>query len=120
METISSSCAALSALFSSDDQRWDAVVRRDRDADGVFYYSVRSTGVFCRPSCAARLAKRENVRFHATCGDAIQGGFRPCKRCRPDEPPLAERHVALVGSLCRLIEAAEDLPSLDQLAEAAA
>src|SRR5439155_1517725 len=64
-----------SPAFSSDPGRWAAVVRRDRRADGVFYYSVRTTGVYCRPSCAARLARRENVRFHATCADAERAGF---------------------------------------------
>ena len=81
--------ARTSLPFSSDEERWEAVVRRDRAADGAFYYSVRTTGVYCRPSCAARLARREHVRFHATCEEAEQGGFRPCKRCRPTAPALA-------------------------------
>ena len=68
----------------SDADRWNAVVRRDRAANGAFYYSVRTTGVYCLPSCAARLARRENVRFHPTCADAEAAGFRPCKRCRPN------------------------------------
>ena len=66
------------------DPRWASVVARDPMADGTFYYSVETTGVYCRPSCAARLARPEHVRFHATCTDAEQAGFRPCKRCRPD------------------------------------
>jgi AraC family transcriptional regulator of adaptative response/methylated-DNA-[protein]-cysteine methyltransferase len=72
------------AAFGTDDARWDAVKRRDRRADGEFYYSVRTTGVFCRPSCAARLALRDNVRFHASAADAEGAGFRPCKRCKPE------------------------------------
>ncbi|HYU28232.1 MAG TPA: Ada metal-binding domain-containing protein, partial [Gemmatimonadales bacterium] len=64
--------------FASDAERWAAVQRRDRDADGVFCYSVRTTGVYCRPSCAARQARRENVRFHAGCEEAEAAGFRPC------------------------------------------
>src|SRR5215467_790948 len=75
--------------FASDDARWEAVVRRDHAADDVFYYSVQTTGVYCRPSCAARLARREHVRFHATCAEAEQAGFRPCKRCRPQQSALA-------------------------------
>src|SRR5919112_687246 len=71
-----------SSPFSTDDDRWTAVTRRDRSADGVFYYSVLTTGVYCRPSCAARLARRENVGFHRTCEAAERAGFRPCKRCR--------------------------------------
>ena len=105
--------------FSSDEARWDAVVRRDASADGRFFYSVRTTGVYCRPGCAARLARRENVRFHSTCEEAEQAGFRPCKRCRPDQPALAEQHAAAVAKVCRLIESAEEAPDLDALAEAA-
>jgi uncharacterized protein len=66
------------------DTRWNAVVNRDAAADGRFYYSVSTTGVYCFPSCRARLAKREHVRFHATREDAERAGFRPCKRCKPD------------------------------------
>jgi uncharacterized protein len=71
-----------SQAYSSDEARWEAVRRRDRAADGVFYCSVRTTGVYCRPSCAAR-PRRENVSFHATAAEAERAGFRPCKRCRP-------------------------------------
>ncbi len=70
--------------FSRDEDRWTAVVERDAGADDIFYYSVATTGVYCRPSCAARLALRKNVAFHNTRGDAEQAGFRPCKRCRPN------------------------------------
>ena len=76
--------ARTSPPFSSDEARWEAVVRRDRAADGgVLLCGARPTGVYCRPSCAARLARREHVRFYATCAEAEQAGFRPCKRCRP-------------------------------------
>ena len=102
-----------------DDDRWQAVVHRDRQADGVFYFSVRTTGVFCRPSCAARLPLRENVAFHATPDDARAAGFRPCKRCKPTEPPLSERHAKAVARACRTIEASETPPSLDDLARQA-
>src|SRR5437879_2936115 len=108
-----------SAVYESDAERWAAVAGRDRRADGVFYYSVRTTGVYCRPSCAARLARRENVRFHATCGDAARAGFRPCKRCRPDGHGLEAARAEAVARACRLIEAAEEAPSLDALAAAA-
>ena len=105
--------------FSTDDARWEAVRRRDRAADGVFYYSVLTTGVYCRPSCASRLARRDNVAFHATCEEAEAAGFRPCQRCRPNEAPLAERHASVVAHACRLIEDAEEAPSLDALARSA-
>jgi AraC family transcriptional regulator, regulatory protein of adaptative response / methylated-DNA-[protein]-cysteine methyltransferase len=106
------------SLFSSDDERWDAVVHRDPSADGVFYYSVRTTGVYCRPSCAARLARRENVRFHPTCEAAEQAGFRPCKRCRPNAPALNEQRAAAVAKACRLIEASDESLNLEALADA--
>lgn len=102
-----------------DEARWAAVTRRDPAADGDFVYSVRTTGVYCRPSCAARQARRENVRFHATCAAAEAAGFRPCKRCRPNEAPLAERQAAAVAKACRLIAEAEELPDLNTLAAAA-
>ena len=70
------------------DPRWTSVVTRDRSADGTFYYSVETTGVSCRPSCAARLANPKNVQFHLTCDDAERAGFRACKRCKPDQLSL--------------------------------
>jgi AraC family transcriptional regulator, regulatory protein of adaptative response / methylated-DNA-[protein]-cysteine methyltransferase len=105
--------------FSSDEERWGAVARRDRSADGGFYYSVRTTGVYCRPSCPSRLALRENIRFHSSCEEAERAGFRPCKRCRPNEAGLAEQRTAAVTKACRLIETAEEMPTLEALAESA-
>jgi AraC family transcriptional regulator of adaptative response/methylated-DNA-[protein]-cysteine methyltransferase len=105
--------------LATDEGRWQAVLRRDRAADGAFYFSVRTTGVYCRPSCAARQPRRENVRFHATPAEAERAGFRPCKRCRPNEAAPAERNAAMVAKACRLIEEAEEMPSLDALAKAA-
>jgi AraC family transcriptional regulator, regulatory protein of adaptative response / methylated-DNA-[protein]-cysteine methyltransferase len=99
-----------------DDPRWTAVVKRDRNADGSFFYSVRTTGVYCRPSCAARLANPRNVRFHRSPADAEGAGFRPCKRCKPDEPPIEQRHADMVAEACRAIETAETAPSLASLA----
>jgi len=105
--------------YSSDEQRWDAVLHRDSGADGLFYYSVKTTGVYCRPSCASRPALRKNVGFHASCETAEQAGFRACKRCRPNASSLAEQHADSVAKACRLIETADELPNLDALAEAA-
>jgi len=104
----------------SNDGRWAAVLAKDPAAAGAFFYSVRTTGVYCRPSCAARPARRENVAFHLSTAEARTAGFRACKRCRPDEPPLAERHAAMVGEACRAIEAAEEVPSLADLSRSAA
>jgi AraC family transcriptional regulator of adaptative response/methylated-DNA-[protein]-cysteine methyltransferase len=105
--------------YATDEARWEAVRARDRRADGAFYYSVRTTGVYCRPSCAARLARRENVRFHATREAAAHAGFRPCRRCRPESTGLAEERAEAVARACRLIETAEEAPSLEALAEGA-
>ena len=66
----------------ADEMKWAAVVARDRATDGTFVYAVRTTGVYCRPSCAGR-PLRKNVEFHASPADAERAGFRACKRCRP-------------------------------------
>ncbi|MEO8159367.1 MAG: bifunctional DNA-binding transcriptional regulator/O6-methylguanine-DNA methyltransferase Ada [Betaproteobacteria bacterium] len=105
--------------FASDEARWNAVVHRDRNADGQFYYSVRTTGVYCRPSCAARPALRKNVAFHVTREEAERAGFRACKRCKPDRGGIEALHAAGVAAASRLIETAEKMPSLDELAAAA-
>ena len=104
--------------YGSDEARWAAVQRRDAGADEVFWYSVRSTGVYCRPSCGARPALRENVAFHAGRAEAEAAGFRPCMRCKPEQPPLAERQAAIVAQACRLIDAADEALDLDTLAAA--
>ena len=104
------------AAATVSDPRWASVVARDPKADGTFFYSVKTTGVYCRPSCGARAARSENVAFHQTAADAERAGFRPCKRCHPDQPSFAEQHANRVAELCRLIENAEEVPSLDELA----
>ena len=76
----------LSEIPTDQDPRWVAVAARDRAFDGKFCYSVETNGVFCRPSCAARPVKPGNVRLHATCAGAEKAGFRPCNRCKPDQP----------------------------------
>lgn len=104
---------------NGDKVYWNAVKSRDRAFDGTFFYSVATTGVYCRPSCAARLAKRENVAFHASCAEAERAGFRACKRCKPNERSLYERYAAKVADACRSIEEAEEAPKLDELARVA-
>jgi AraC family transcriptional regulator, regulatory protein of adaptative response / methylated-DNA-[protein]-cysteine methyltransferase len=76
---------AIVGMVYDDDLRWVAIEQRDRVFDGQFFYAVRTTGVYCRPSCAARLPRRENVTFHATICEAEGAGFRPCRRCRPHQ-----------------------------------
>ena len=98
---------------------WKALESRDPRADGSFVFSVRSTGIYCRPSCAARRPKPENVAFHRTCEEAERAGFRPCKRCRPNEASQRERDAAAIARACRLIAEAETPLTLTALAEAA-
>jgi AraC family transcriptional regulator of adaptative response/methylated-DNA-[protein]-cysteine methyltransferase len=102
--------------FADDDSRWQAVVDRNPAAEGAFFYSVRTTGVYCRPTCPSRLALRKNVRFHATSHDAEKAGFRPCKRCKPTGERLTEQHAAAVTKACRIIEDSDEPSCLDDLA----
>ncbi|MGD9539742.1 bifunctional DNA-binding transcriptional regulator/O6-methylguanine-DNA methyltransferase Ada [Methylocystis sp.] len=102
-----------------DEARWAAVVARDARRDGEFFYCVETTGVYCRPSCPSRPAKRANVRFCATIEEAEAQGFRPCRRCRPDAPSQQERDAEKIARACRMIESAESPPTLKQLSRAA-
>jgi AraC family transcriptional regulator of adaptative response/methylated-DNA-[protein]-cysteine methyltransferase len=104
------------ARIVKSDPRWASIVARQATDDGKFYYSVKTTGVYCRPSCAARLARPENVQFHATCSEAEKAGFRPCKRCKPGSPSLVEEHAAKITEICRLIERSDEPPRLNRLA----
>jgi AraC family transcriptional regulator of adaptative response/methylated-DNA-[protein]-cysteine methyltransferase len=104
---------------SENDARWAAVVERDRRADGTFVYSVRTTGAYCRPSCGSRRANPKNVRFHRSAADAERAGFRPCQRCRPDQPPLEQQHAAKIAEVCRVIDASEETLGLEALARRA-
>jgi AraC family transcriptional regulator, regulatory protein of adaptative response / methylated-DNA-[protein]-cysteine methyltransferase len=105
--------------ITSDDDRWRAVQQRTSSADGTFYYAVSTTGVYCRPSCASRRPRRENVRYFSETAAAERAGFRACKRCRPDATAPAARQAALIAQACRAIAQSEDAPSLAQLATAA-
>lgn len=96
------------------EERWEALQRRDPRA--TFFYSVATTGVYCRPSCSARRPLPEHVAFHESAAAAERAGFRPCKRCRPDQPSADERRARAVAELCRLIEQADAAVSLDELA----
>ena len=102
-----------------DESGWRAILSRDPAADGHFVYSVRTTGVYCRPSCPSRQARRENVAFHATPAEAERAGFRPCRRCRPDAMTSSPHHASAIMSACRLIDEAESPPALATLAKSA-
>jgi len=105
--------------YETDQQRWQAVVQKDAAADGQFFYSVKTTGVYCRPNCGARQPLRENLAFYETREQAERAGFRPCKRCKPQRPGAMNDYAAEVAAACRTIESAEAMPSLVELAEEA-
>ncbi len=102
--------------LETDDDRYEAVRRRDARADGRFYYAVATTGVYCRPNCAARLAKRGNVTFYPTPSEAERAGFRACKRCRPRGASDRERMDQAIARVCTYIDEAAEIPTLAQLA----
>jgi AraC family transcriptional regulator, regulatory protein of adaptative response / methylated-DNA-[protein]-cysteine methyltransferase len=102
----------------ADDPRWARVVARDKTADGHFWYSVSTTGVYCRPSCPSRIPNASNVRLHDSLESARATGFRPCKRCNPEGPSIERENAALVAKACRIIEECEQEPSLEELADA--
>lgn len=104
-------------LAHDDTERWAAVCNREASRDGEFFYAVRTTGVYCRPSCAAPRPRRENVTCHRTSAEAESAGYRPCKRCHPD-PACDDRWSARIVQACRLIESLPTVPSLEQLAAA--
>jgi AraC family transcriptional regulator of adaptative response/methylated-DNA-[protein]-cysteine methyltransferase len=105
--------------YRTNDARWAAVMAREEKANGAFYFAVITTGVFCLPSCKARPPLRENVSFYDTPLEAEKAGYRPCKRCKPTSPPLAERHAQIVAAACQMIDDSEEEPSLSVLARAA-
>src|ERR1700733_9118100 len=104
---------------TADDPRWARVVSRDKTADGNLWYSVVTTGVYCRPSCPSRTANPKNVQLHDSLESAKATGFRPCKRCNPEGLSAEVENAALVAKVCRIIEESEEEPSLEKLAEAA-
>jgi AraC family transcriptional regulator of adaptative response/methylated-DNA-[protein]-cysteine methyltransferase len=98
---------------------WDAVAARDRSMDGVFYYAVLSTGIYCRPSCPSKRPRRENVVFFRARAAAEHAGFRACKRCKPEAAGVADPNAQLVERVCRYIETHPDEPvTLEALSRA--
>jgi AraC family transcriptional regulator of adaptative response/methylated-DNA-[protein]-cysteine methyltransferase len=106
-------------LAVETDPRWAQILARDPAADGKFWYSVSTTGVYCRPSCPSRAANPKNVALHDTLPAAKATGLRPCKRCKPDASSLAAEHASMIAKICRLIERSAAPPLLAQLATAA-
>lgn len=106
------------APSTSDDPRWARIVARDKTADDQFWYSVVTTGIYCRPSCPSRTANPRNVQLHDSLASARATGFRPCKRCNPEGLSVEAENAALVAKACRLIEQSEEEPSLEFLSGA--
>jgi AraC family transcriptional regulator of adaptative response/methylated-DNA-[protein]-cysteine methyltransferase len=109
---------AFTLTADADARRWRAVCERDAAVDGTFVFAVRTTGIYCRPSCPARRARRENVEFHPTCQAAEDAGFRACRRCHPRRASAAGPLAAAIADACRRLAAGES-PRLDVLAGAA-
>src|ERR1700761_4616667 len=118
MATRLAECRKTMPASAADDPRWARIAARDKTADGHLWYSVVTTGVYCRPSCPSRTANPKNVRLHDTIESARATGFRPCKRCNPDGLSLEAENAALVAKACRMIEESEEEPSLEALAAA--
>lgn len=102
---------------TTDDARWQAIIARDKNADGKFFYAISTTGIYCYPSCPSRLALRANTHFFGTSIEAEQAGFRPCKRCKSNQDTPSSRDAFIIAQACRLIENAEEIPSLETLAQ---
>ena len=102
---------------TNDDVRWQSVVARDKSCDGAFVYAVSTTGIYCRPGCPSRLAERRNVTFYGDAAAAEESGFRPCKRCKPHELGRSADLSQVIADVCRMIEASEQMPALDDLAK---
>ena len=84
-------------LYLTNEERWQAVANRDKQADGIFIFGVLTTGIYCRPGCSSKLPNRKNVRFYDTCEQAEEAGLRPCKRCKPN-PPAIENYILIWSS----------------------
>ncbi|MEO5814507.1 MAG: bifunctional DNA-binding transcriptional regulator/O6-methylguanine-DNA methyltransferase Ada [Gemmatimonadaceae bacterium] len=104
--------------MTNDDPRWTRILARDRSADGEFWYSVATTGVYCRPSCPSRAANPRNVQLHDSLDSARATGCRPCKRCKPDRNSANDESAAIVAKACRMIAESGVELSLAELAEA--
>jgi AraC family transcriptional regulator of adaptative response/methylated-DNA-[protein]-cysteine methyltransferase len=110
--------SSFTAAAANSNAYWHAVQTRDSRADGTFVYAVRTTGIYCRPSCAARLARRKNVEFYATPAAAERAGFRACKRCKPADSSAGDGQADAIANACRLIESADETPDIERLAAA--
>lgn len=99
----------------NQEQWWKAVLERDPHYEGVFVYAVHTTGIYCRPTCPSRRPLRENVAFFDDCASAEAAGFRACRRCNPTHAPQPDPQTTVMVAVCRYLEAAETVPTLDAL-----
>jgi AraC family transcriptional regulator of adaptative response/methylated-DNA-[protein]-cysteine methyltransferase len=106
----------ISNTFTTESSHWQAVNQRNPDSDGMFVYGVVTTGIYCRPVCPSRMPKRENVRFFDTHQMAEEAGFRPCKRCTPQNKTAPNTALDAVTKACKIIDTSEKAPTLNQLA----
>lgn len=105
-----------SGVDRDNDARWAAISGRDKDADDAFVYAVRSTGIFCVASCPSRRPRRENVNFFASATEAVEAGYRPCLRCRPDRPDRDATMREAIIAACRRLDEADERIALDAIA----
>ena len=103
--------------FTSESNRWQAVLQRDPDAVGAFFYGVVTTGIYCRPGCASRRPNRSNVQFFDSPQLAEAAGFRPCKRCEPNDTKAPNTSVEVVAEACKIMDTAEKVLTLKELAD---
>src|SRR4051794_13789369 len=104
------------ATEKGKDWRWLAVMEKNPTFDGVFYFGVTSTGIFCRPSCSSRTPKPENVAFFSESAEAERAGFRACLRCRPLEASFSGPQSELLAKALRLLDANRgDIETVDDL-----
>jgi AraC family transcriptional regulator of adaptative response/methylated-DNA-[protein]-cysteine methyltransferase len=104
-------------LFNTTQTRWEAVLQKDPAADEQFFFAVKSTGIFCRPTCKSRLPNQQNVLFFDTFQEAEAAGFRPCKRCQPKQPDFPQENAKRMIKACEMMEQAEKCPTLQELAD---
>ncbi len=102
------------------DPLWRAVLERDASFEGALVYAVKTTGIYCRPTCPSRRPTRAHVELFQTVREAEEAGFRPCRRCHPDTAPAPEPMAQKVLAACREIERAEGRPTLAELGRAVA
>jgi AraC family transcriptional regulator, regulatory protein of adaptative response / methylated-DNA-[protein]-cysteine methyltransferase len=105
--------------FSTETERWEAIAHHNPNADGTFIYAVKTTGIYCRPTCPSRQPNRVNVLFFTTCAEAETAGFRPCKRCTPNSISPQQQQAEMIAQVCQHIEASEKPLPLEAMAQMA-